>query len=195
VGPGGGRTMQGAGAGARATGAEGEGVGDLALSGSVIGRAVPLISLAAQSGDTHVQAVSIDDGGPGAGAHHVNAPGQPAHQPPAHSQQGPVGALVHSHNQHQVMQMLAHHQMKMLLQMHPALAHAHAHAAFLGQQSAAFAGAQPGASSTGAQQGGPHASAQAVSLLSFGFNTECMATHRLLRCAATPLGRAAAWSA
>ena len=29
------------------------------------------------------------------------------------------------------------------------------------------------------------------SALSYGFNTECMATHRLLRCAATPSGRAA----
>jgi hypothetical protein len=43
VGPVGGRTMQGAGGGA--TGAEGEGVGDLLLSGSVIRRAVPLVSL------------------------------------------------------------------------------------------------------------------------------------------------------
>ena len=43
MGPGGGRTMQGAGGGA--TGAEGEGVGDLLLSGSVIRRAVPLVSL------------------------------------------------------------------------------------------------------------------------------------------------------
>ena len=32
-------------------------------------------------------------------------------------------------------------------------------------------------------------------LLSYGFNTECMATHRLLRCAATPSGRAATRSA
>ena len=44
MGPGG-RTMQGAGAGGGATGAEGEGVGDLLLSGSVIRRAVPLVSL------------------------------------------------------------------------------------------------------------------------------------------------------
>ena len=33
------------------------------------------------------------------------------------------------------------------------------------------------------------------SALSYGFNTECMATHRLLRCAATPSGRAATRSA
>eukprot|EP00802_Teleaulax_amphioxeia_P017302 Tamp_17454.p2 GENE.Tamp_17454~~Tamp_17454.p2 ORF type:complete len:233 (+),score=28.05 Tamp_17454:116-814(+) len=159
--------MQGAGAGGGATGAEGEGVGDLALSGSEIARAVPMVSLAAQPGDTPAAAVSINVSGP-AGTHHVDAAGQRA-QLAAHAQPGPLGGLAHSHNQQQIMQMLAHQHMQMLSQM-PAAASL-AQIAVLRQHAAAFAGAQPGACSTGAQQGAPGAGApgaQAVSQASCG---------------------------
>lgn len=155
--------MQSAGDEASATVTEGESVGNLADSGSEIHRAVPYVSLAAQDGDTPAQAISIHGVGQGAGA---NDGAHPVHQLAAHAHQGPLGALVQTHNHHQMMHLMAQQQM-MLSPMHPQqqqqqhmqmqmqmlAAHLQAANSAAAQHAAPFAVTQQGFSA-GVQQGG-----------------------------------------
>ena len=100
----------------------------------------------------------------GAGAHQVH---DQVHQLPALAQQGPIGALVHTHNHHQLMHLMAQQQMSMLSQMHPqqqqqlqmqmmalhaASSVSHHTAPFTGIYQGFSAGVQQGGSS-GAEQG------------------------------------------